>query len=118
MHCVICGLDAGYNRAVVDLASGVEVGGLCVDCESAEFGTVLDRGHWTDDDCGLCPRDGQFALPRWEPSATERGGDVYGSVDYEVTGATPTVCDEHLHELRDRAARPDAAGPLGQHHRR
>lgn len=100
MNCVRCGLAAGYNRAVVDVASGVLLGGLCVDCERSGFGESLERGFWAGTEgCGLCPRDGHFALPLWEPRTEERDGDVYCSVDYRVTDETLLVCDEHLHVL-------------------
>jgi hypothetical protein len=101
MNCVRCGLDAGYNRVVVDLLSGVELGGFCVDCEHEEFGRSLERGFWTGDDCALCDRDGHFALATWEPEATEREGDLHCSVDYDVTPDTVLACDEHLHAITD-----------------
>lgn len=114
MNCVRCGLRAGYNRAVVDVTSGVRLGGLCVNCEQSAFGESLERGFWIDTEgCGLCPRDGHVALPRWEPSAEERDGDVHCSVDYEVTAATLLVCDEHLQHVRDEdAARPERLDPV------
>lgn len=117
MNCVSCGRRAGYNRVVVDLVSGVEVGGLCVDCEAEEFGKVLERGYWDGEECGLCPRDGQFALPEWEAEATERDGDLHCSVSYSVTGGTPVLCDEHLHAIRPEeapAAAADRARPAGR----
>ncbi len=101
MNCIRCGLEAGYNRVVVDLFSGVELGGLCVDCEHVEFGRSLDRGFWSGDDCAFCDRDGHFALAAWEPEATERDGDLYCSVDYEITAETALACDEHLHAISD-----------------
>jgi hypothetical protein len=110
MNCIRCGHEAGYNRVVVDLLSGVELGGLCVGCERDEFGESLAKSLWADGDgCRFCDRDGHFALARWEPSATERGGDVHCSVDYQVTDATVLVCDEHLHAFTDHETRAHRA---------
>ncbi|WP_101296347.1 hypothetical protein [Halegenticoccus soli] len=101
MLCISCGLEAGYNRVVVELTSGVELGGFCRSCEIAEFGRSLERGHWSlNEGCALCGRDGHFALPRWEATATYRGDDVVGSVEYHITDRTLTLCDEHLHRIR------------------
>lgn len=119
MNCVTCGLAAGYNRAVVDLVGGEVVGGLCVGCEKAEFGESLARGHWAaTDGCVFCPRDGQFALPLWEPRAERKGRNVYGSVEYELTDATAALCDEHLHLVGDRRPDPPASRPVGPGDRR
>lgn len=107
MDCITCSRAAGYNRAVVDILSGVEIGGLCVGCEHDEFGRSLDRGCWTDGDaCAFCERDGHYALPRWEPRTKEQNGDVVCSVDYEIASSTLVLCDEHLHELRSDADEP------------
>ena len=40
MDCVICERRGGYNRAVVELETGVELGGLCVRCENEKFGEL------------------------------------------------------------------------------
>lgn len=101
MNCVRCGRRAGYNRAVVDVTSGVLLGGFCVDCEESAFGESLQQGLWRGaDGCGLCPRDGHVALPRWTASAEERDGDLHSTVDYRVTDGTLLVCDEHLALVR------------------
>lgn len=99
MDCITCGHSAGYNRAIIDVLSGIELGGFCIRCEQAEFGNSLERAHWSDTECALCNRDGHYALPKWEPQATELNGDLICSVDYEVTDATIRLCDEHLHEI-------------------
>lgn len=113
MNCVRCGLPAGYNRAVVDVTSGVVLGGLCVDCETAAFGESLRRGFWAGTEgCGLCPRDGHVALAAWTPTTEERDGDVHTRVDYDVTEATLLVCDEHLQFVRDEeAGTPERVDP-------
>ncbi|WP_129114947.1 hypothetical protein [Halegenticoccus tardaugens] len=117
MVCVSCGLQSGYNRAVVELTSGVELGGFCRSCEIREFGRSLERGRWSlNDGCALCSRDGHFALPAWEPTATERDGDIVGSVEYRVTDRTVALCDEHFHEvvegIEDRRRRVRTRDPV------
>jgi hypothetical protein len=110
MNCVRCGLNAGHNRAVVELVSGIEIGGFCRSCELTAFGETLERGHWDGDGCALCSRDGHFALPVWESAPTVEDRLVVSSVEYDVTDETPVLCDEHLQEMagdlgRDRESR-------------
>ena len=109
MTCIHCGDDAGYNRAVVDVVSGIELGGLCRDCEREEFGNSLARGDWAcRDGCAFCDRDGYYALPLWEPYVVEEGDHLVNRVDYAVTDATVHFCDEHLHRIADdHATRAD-----------
>jgi hypothetical protein len=92
-------LDAGYNRAVVELVSGIEIGGFCRSCELTAFGETLEHGHWDGDGCALCSRDGHFALPVWESAPSVEGSRVVSSVEYEVTDETAVLCDEHLHDM-------------------
>jgi len=107
MDCITCGFEAGYNRVVVDLMTGAEIGGFCLRCERSEFGRSLTRSHWTsDEECAFCDRDGFFALPLWRPYTTKRGNRIVCSVDYEVTGETLVLCDEHLHELQNYETEP------------
>jgi|GEM_PF-2098974 len=115
MDCTLCHEDAGFNRAIVDTLSGLEVGRICLNCELEVFGYSLQRGFWSDgSSCSFCPRDGHFALPTWEPETEERDGDIYCSVAYEVTAETPRLCDECLHELR----RPHPASSRSERSRR
>ena len=101
MDCIACGLRAGYNRAVVDLYSGAELDGFCLNCERGEFGRSLERSRGgTGERCLLCNRDGQFALPLWVPSLVDEAGRRVSRVDYAVTVATPRLCDEQFDELR------------------
>jgi len=107
-RCIACGEPAGYNRAVVDTVGGVRVGALCVNCERAEFGRSLERGRWRGvDGCAFCDRDGFYALPQWVPDCRRDDAALVSTVAYEVTEATATVCDEHLHALRDDPPRDD-----------
>lgn len=99
-NCFICGLRAGYNRAIVDLHSGVEVGRLCMNCEKEEFGNSLHRsGMNPGDSCLHCDRDGQYALPIYAPLQRMEGDVIQCRVDYEVTNRTVRLCDEHLYAL-------------------
>lgn len=102
MTCLCCGLDAGYNRAVVDRFTGERVGGLCLGCEEREFGETLRRTEHGEDGCALCSRDGSYALPAWRPYAAEApDGTLVSRVDYRVDAATVHLCDRHLELVGD-----------------
>lgn len=94
--CIVCGRDAGYHRAVVDVVEERVVGGLCRECEREEFGRVLERGRFGED-CVFCDRDGHVALPVWRPDPREReDGTVLNTVTYRIDGGTVHLCDEHV----------------------
>lgn len=117
MECHSCGRPAGYNRAVVDVHSEAELGGLCVECERDAFGRTLEVGSWAGrDDCALCPRDGHFALPTWDPERVRENGRLVNKVDYELGNGTPTVCDEHLSALLGASDTPADAGQTRRQH--
>lgn len=100
MDCVVCEKRSGYNRVVVDVDSGFELGGLCVHCEAEQFGELSDElGEPGGERCVFCERDALWALPKWLPSTyeTERGTVSY--VDYDASNAALRLCDEHLHAL-------------------
>lgn len=102
MICIACGEAAGFNRAVIDLVSDTELGGLCVSCEREEFGHVLESGRWNgDENCVLCGRDGLYGLPEWRPTVEDHGAVAVCANEYEVSSRTATLCDEHLHAVRD-----------------
>jgi len=111
VECHSCGRPAGYNRAVVDVHSEAELGGVCVECEHDAFGRTLEVGSWSaSDGCVLCPRDGHYALPTWDPECVEENGRLVNRVDYDVDDATPTVCDEHLAAMLGAPDAPAVAG--------
>jgi hypothetical protein len=97
-HCIVCGRDAGYHRAVVDMFEDAVVGGLCRECEHEEFGRSLNRGRFESrDGCILCGRDGHVAFPVWRPVARETAdGAVVNEVTYHVDAGTVRLCDEHV----------------------
>jgi hypothetical protein len=69
MDCVVCQKRSGYNRVVVDLDSGHELGGLCVRCETEEFGEFCDDlADSHAESCVFCDRDGIWAAPKYLPS--------------------------------------------------
>jgi hypothetical protein len=93
--CIACGDDPGYNRAIVHVDSGLEVGELCEQCEEAHFGDLLaHRGH--DATCAHCSSSGTFALPRWE---TETDEDDLIVGDYEIYDDTLRVCSSHFDDI-------------------
>jgi hypothetical protein len=97
MDCVICERRGGYNRAVVELETGVELGGLCVRCENEKFGELCgELGDPDSDSCVFCDRDGLWALPKWLPSTYESDGRTVSYVDYDVSTTSFHLCDEHL----------------------
>lgn len=108
MDCIVCGQDAGYHRAVVDTLEDIRVGGLCRECEGAEFGRSLERGRFRETDgCILCARDGLYALPVGQPTATRNDdGSVVGDVVYDISAETVRLCDEHFHELSEVEPEP------------
>ncbi|MBX0286067.1 hypothetical protein [Haloarcula salinisoli] len=101
MDCICCGRPAGYNRAVVDVLSGRELAGFCRNCELDEFGRTLERFTGTGSQCTVCNRDGHIALAAWQPSVERSASKLVSRVTYEVTDRTPTLCDEHIHQIAD-----------------
>ncbi|WP_255152376.1 hypothetical protein [Halorarius halobius] len=114
MDCLACGLRSGYNRVVVDLLAGTELGGLCFRCEERLFGRSLKDGLWTErSGCVLCSRDGAVALPEWRPRTSDTGGVLRLENDYELGATTVELCDEHFDRLENRsldARWPDRTG--------
>lgn len=106
MRCVNCRKNAGYNRAVIELFSGVEIGGLCMNCERDEFGRHFDSSTDADRCCSLCNRDGQVQFPRYVPETHVRDGDLVVESSIETGDAVPCLCDEHFHELLEEPSRP------------
>lgn len=102
MNCLRCGREAGYNRVVIDLLAGTELGRLCMNCEKDQFGECLEYfGSAGADDCAFCERDGHFALARWLPSVEDRGDRLVCTAEVERTDTAVKVCDEHFHEIAD-----------------
>lgn len=97
LRCVRCNEQVGCDRIAVEVATDAEVGGLCTDCERAEFGVVLrDRTWQRPTGCILCPRDGHFALPVID-LLIERP-DRQDTLEYTAADG-PTLCDRHFHQL-------------------
>ncbi|MDG5777516.1 hypothetical protein VB773_13390 [Haloarculaceae archaeon H-GB2-1] len=105
MHCLSCDLGAAYNRAVVDVVDGAEVGSVCFRCERKAFGERLADGEHTDGTCAFCERTGDYALPSWTPQTTEAEGTVC-DVAYELTERAPVLCDTHVRDLLSSGGRP------------
>lgn len=100
MDCVVCRKRSGYNRVVVDVESGFELGGLCVHCESEKFGEFSDElGEPGADTCVFCDRDAFWSLPKWLPSTYETSDRIVSYVDYDASSTGLVLCDEHLAAL-------------------
>lgn len=97
MDCIVCQRRSGYNRAVVELDSGRELGALCVCCEREQFGEFSDElGEPGATTCVLCDRDAFWALPKWLPATYKTEDRVVSYVDYDPANAALVLCDEHL----------------------
>lgn len=113
MDCIRCGRDAGYNRAVLDVVSGRELGGFCRNCEYEEFGNALDRFCQNSDSCAMCERDGLVGFPAFRSSVEGTGDRLETSAGYEVTDRTPCLCDEHYHAVADGTSETVSGGVHG-----
>lgn len=96
MGCITCGREAGFNRAIVHVLSGREVGRLCRNCELRHFGQRLETSDVGGDACVFCGRDGHFAVPKFRARVVESGGKLVSRTEPAVTAATPQVCDRHV----------------------
>ena len=109
MNCLICGKEAGFNRAMIDLYSGTKLGGLCMNCEKEEFGKTLEYSITSESQqCRLCERDGQIQLPKFVSKAESLGDDVVVKSSIEESESAPALCDEHFHMITDSRKKPAA----------
>lgn len=96
----MCDREAGYNRTVIDVFSGMELGGLCMNCEKDEFGNSLQYGASNGEgQCNYCERDGQIRLPRYVPRTERRDNITLVKSSIEESDSVPSLCDEHFHEI-------------------
>jgi hypothetical protein len=104
MKCNTCGLRSGYNRVLVAVDGGRELGFLCRRCEANQFGETLRDGLWAETEgCALCARDSFVRLPEWSPRLVEENDHLRLQNEYEVTDETVSLCDEHYARLTSRA---------------
>lgn len=100
MDCIVCARAGGYNRAVVDVASGTVTGGFCRNCELDLFSDRLDAMPVQESSgCAFCDREGVYALPKWVPETTVRGDVVTNDVEFSVTETTVLLCAAHYDRL-------------------
>lgn len=96
MECVHCD-GAGFNRAIVDLEAGMDLGAICGGCERRLYGQVLDQPIWQrEDGCIFCQRSGDVALPRVE-CYIEHDHDT--EVEFQLDDTTPLLCHAHAASL-------------------
>jgi len=96
MECVHCGTGC-FNRVIVDLAASAQRGGLCADCEAAEYGRVLEEPlRRRSDGCLLCAAEGAFALPVLDCLIEHDRGE---ELEYALDEATPLLCRDHASAL-------------------
>ncbi len=101
--CYVCRRPAGFNRAIVDPREEVEVGRICVNCERDELDDRFDPASSTDGTCAYCRRDGEYALPRYDPVAVETTEAVVSMVSTSLDATPIRLCEHHLYELRGGA---------------
>lgn len=98
MDCVNCGGE-GFNRVVVDLASGAELGSVCADCEGETFGITLhDRTLRATPGCVFCRGEERYALPLLE-CVIEWDDGSRPEREYAIDVRTPGLCERHLASL-------------------
>lgn len=96
MECVHCRSDC-FNRVIVDLTASAQQGGLCADCEAAEYGRVLDDPlRRRSDGCLLCAAEGEYALAVLDCLIEHDGGD---ELEYTLDERTPLLCRDHASAL-------------------
>lgn len=119
-HCIRCGCDPGYNRAVIDLVANEKIGSLCRNCEldALSDSDVFERGS-TDGTCGCpgCARDATVSFPRWLPETTVSEDAVESHVDYELDDDPLALCDEHFDNLASGSAIPAPSPRAASEHR-
>ncbi|WP_254862851.1 hypothetical protein [Halovivax gelatinilyticus] len=119
-RCVRCDREPGYNRAVIDLVSGEEIGALCRNCEldSLPDAGVFERGS-ADGGCGCpgCDRDALVSVPRWLPETTVSDGTIESRVDYDLDDRPIALCDEHFDDLVSGTSVLSTRTPAASEHR-
>ncbi|WP_290818840.1 hypothetical protein [Halovivax sp.] len=119
-RCVRCDDEPGFNRAVLDVVAGAEVGALCRNCELDVLvePESYERGS-RDGACGCpgCDRDATFALPRWLPETTVSNGAVESRVDYGLDEHPLSLCDEHYGDLVSGSSVPSTPLASAAEHR-
>ena len=100
MKCLGCGLDAGFNRVVIDIAGDDLVGGLCGECELLEFGRAVPDEDTGYSSCASCPHEGEYALPRIELLVESEETGAVRDIEYQLTRSTTVICEERLDGLR------------------
>ena len=104
MNCVNCGREGVFHRLAIDRGLGREVGAYCQVCEDDDFDELVNQGFSNEaGNCGMCDRDGLYALPLIDLLIESESGDETSlNVEYEITAETPLLCDEHFHLLTVR----------------
>lgn len=97
MECVHCG-ETGFNRVIVDLEPGGDIGALCGNCEHDLYGEVLEQPLWqAEEDCIFCAEEGAFAFPLLECHIErEHKEDI---IEYQIDESTPILCSTHARNL-------------------
>jgi len=96
MSCIMCGRAAGFNRAVLDVLSGQQLGRLCRNCELDHFGRRLELDDVGDDTCAFCHRDGHYAAPKFVATLVDCEAGFISETAPAVTETTPQICEYHV----------------------
>lgn len=114
MDCIVCGFEAGYNRAVVDVDTETEIGRFCMNCERREFGRRLELQEASDpSECSFCDAESSVALPRLDPAPIQEGDRIINTVMYDLRDTTPRLCRTHYENLRNAGAEQQSSATGG-----
>jgi hypothetical protein len=99
MKCLRCERTAGLDRAVVDILTGSEVGGLCESCLDTCSSPVFRDDVWRrDTDCAVCAETPHYEIPLID-CLIRYAGHRPDEVEYAITDTTLRLCAEHLREI-------------------
>ena len=95
MECISCGSDEVFNRAIINQLSGEGIGFYCEDCESKEFGGLLDNEKWHQENgCAFCENSGKYKLPKLD-CVIERDNGSIRVIEYQRYEYKITLCSDH-----------------------
>lgn len=99
MDCIDCGKSNAFNRVIVNRVSQQQIGLYCENCESDNFGTILDNPTWHQDHgCAFCDNAGTYKLPKLDCLIENDDGSTR-HIEYMMFDDTVAICESHLKEL-------------------
>jgi hypothetical protein len=78
-----------------------EIGLYCEACENRDFGNLLEKPSWHQDNgCAFCDNPGTYKLPQLDCLIEDDGIRQY--IEYMIFDDTIAICESHLKELLPR----------------